>query len=156
MNRLPLFISLILSGGLILAALSVDAQIDGKKEPVKEDAVFKFERASLYVNHAPVAESFATCGGNVVWFYIRDKGQFVFSSNPHEGFEFQKIGTVSGNTISFWHKDNLYEVVSTSQIIQDGSEADLWLMHDAGYRPKGCDNICFGSASPFDYFVKSR
>ena len=156
MKRLPLFITLTLFGGLIMASLSAAAQVDKDAGPVKEDAVFELQNVSLYINNAPVAESVGSCGGTVIWFYLRDKGQFVFSSNPHDGFEFQNIGAVKGNTISFWYKDDLYEVASASQIINDGSQTDLWLLHDPGYRPKGCDNICFGSASPFEYFVKSR
>lgn len=156
MNRSPLFISLVLSGCLILASLSVAAQGDKNKKPVKDDAVFDLQNVSLYINRAAVAESVGSCGGTVVWFYVQDKGQFVFSSNPHDGFEFQKVGTVRGNMISFWYKEDLYEIFSSSQIIKDGNETDLWLMHDANYRPKGCDNICFGGASPFDFFIKSR
>ena len=153
MKRLPLFIILTLFGGLILASFNVAAQT-GKN--AKEDAVFELQNVSLYVNRAPVAEGVGTCGGTVVWFYLRDKGQFVFSSNPHDGFDFQNVGAVKGNLISFWYKDDLYEVTSTSQIIKDGGESDLWLLHDSSYRPKGCDNVCFGSASPFEYFIKSR
>jgi hypothetical protein len=156
MKRLPLFITLTLSGCFILVALSVAAQTDRKKGPAKEDAVFELQHVSLYINHAPVAESIGTCGGTVIWFYLPDKGQFIFSSNPHEGFEFQKIGTVRGNLISFWHNENLYEMISTSPIVTDGGEADLWMMHDASSRPKGCDTICIGGASPFEYFMKSR
>lgn len=156
MKRLPLFMTLTLLGGLTLASLGAAAQSEKTAGPIKEDAAFELQNVSLYINHAPVAESVGDCGGTVIWFYLRDKGQFIFSSNPHEGFDFRNIGAINGNTISFWYKDDLYEVVSTSHIYKEGSVTDTWLLHDAGYRPKGCDNICFGSASPFEYFVKSR
>ncbi|HJQ67535.1 MAG TPA: hypothetical protein VKA70_01075 [Blastocatellia bacterium] len=156
MKRSPFFISVVLSVCFILASLSAAAQDNKHKKQTKNDAVFELENISLYINRAAVAEGAGTIGGTVVWFYVRDRGQFVFSSNPQEGFEFQKIGTVRGSMISFWYKDDLYEIFSTSQIVKDGSETDLWLLHDPNYRPKGCENVCFGSASPFDYFVKSR
>ena len=156
MKRLPLFIILTLFGSLIPASLSATAQTGKNPGQSYADAVFELQNVSLYVNRAAVSESVGTCGGTVVWFYLPGKGQFIFSSNPHDGFDFQKVGTVSGNTFSFWYKDELYEVTSTSQIIKDGGVTDLWLLHDASYRPKGCDTICFGSASPFEYFVKSR
>lgn len=75
--------------------------------------------------------------GALLWFYIPGRGRFVLSLAPREGYEFQKVGTIEGNKIAFDLNGVRYEWVSRSPIVgaAAGSRWNLWVFHDADYRP---------------------
>lgn len=140
-----------------LLAASAIAQTPSTTDSPVKDAVLELKDFSLYINRQPVAENVGSFGGTVVWFYLPDQGQFIISTNPHKGYDFQKVGTIAGNSISFWHKENYYEWISRMQVLSEGSEKEVWLMVDTGYSPKDCGGgVCFGSATPFERFIKNR
>jgi hypothetical protein len=92
----------------------------------------------LLINGEAVAGGKPTrgCTGALVWFYIQDRGRFIFSLMPHDGFNLQKIeGAIQDNKISFDWKGEHYEWMSSSPIVGNGGNWNLWLLHDPDYNP---------------------
>jgi hypothetical protein len=74
------------------------------------------------------------CAGALVWFYVPERGRFIFSLIPHEGYDFQKIGRIENNKISFTLGGDDYEWTSSAPILgTNGGNWNLWVLHDAGY-----------------------
>jgi hypothetical protein len=74
------------------------------------------------------------CAGALVWFYVPGRGRFIFSLIPHEGYDFQKVGRIETNKISFTLGGDAYEWTSSAPIVgTSGGNWNLWVLHDAGY-----------------------
>lgn len=72
--------------------------------------------------------------GALLWFYVPERGRFIFSLIPHEGYDFQKIGRIENNRISFTLGGDAYEWTSSAPIVgTSGGNWNLWVLHDAGY-----------------------
>lgn len=67
--------------------------------------------------------------GALLWFYLPGRGRFIMSLSPRDGYKFQKLGTISGNQISFEFNGNKYEWISTSPILAVGKRSwNLWVL----------------------------
>lgn len=99
---------------------------------------------SLLINGTLVNKSKSTIGftGTLLWFYIPDRGRFIFSLVPREGYEFAKIAVVDDNRIEFTVNNERYEWLSSESIIPNGGTWNLWVLHDRYYTP------FFGSDTP--------
>lgn len=74
------------------------------------------------------------CSGALVWFYVPGRGRFIFSLMPHEGYNFQKVGRIENNKISFSVGGDDYEWTSSASIVgTSGGNWNLWVLHDASY-----------------------
>jgi hypothetical protein len=98
---------------------------------------------SLLINGTLVNKSKSTIGftGTLLWFYIPDRGRFIFSLVPREGYEFAKIAVVDDNRIEFTLNNERYEWLSSESILPNGGTWNLWVLHDTHYTP------LFGSES---------
>lgn len=98
----------------------------------------------LLIDAKVVGQSKSTIGysGSLLWFYVPDRGRFIFSLVPREGYSFQKIGVLEGNKIEFIINGELYEWVSGTEILPNGGTWNLWVLHDSRYTP------LFGSEKP--------
>ena len=99
---------------------------------------------SLLINGTLVNKSKSTIGftGTLLWFYVPDRGRFIFSLVPREGYEFAKIAVVDGNRIEFTVNNERYEWLSSEPILANGGTWNLWVLHDTNYTP------LFGSNGP--------
>src|SRR5215217_7702962 len=70
---------------------------------------------SLLINGTLVSKSKSTIGftGALLWFYVPDRGRFIFSLVPREGYEFEKVGVLDGNKIEFTTNGEHYEWLSS-------------------------------------------
>jgi hypothetical protein len=93
-------------------------------------------------NVVSVGRSTKGCAGTLLWFYVQDRGRFIFSLVPREGYEFQKVGIIEDNRIEFTVSGSRYEWLSSSPILQGGGIWNLWVLHDPNYTP------LFGSEPP--------
>lgn len=75
------------------------------------------------------------CAGALLWFYVQDRGRFIFSLVPRAGYEFQKVGIIDDNRIEFTVNGNQYEWLSSSPILPGGGAWNLWVLHDPKYAP---------------------
>ncbi len=91
----------------------------------------------LMVNRKLVGGGRPTRGvsGALLWFYVQNKGRFIFSLTPRVGYNFQKIGVIEENRISFVFDGNYYEWTSSAPILGNGGTWNLWVLYDQDYIP---------------------
>ncbi len=92
---------------------------------------------SLLVNDNLIAtgKSKTGCAGTLLWIYIPNRGRFIFSLFPREGYSFQRTGTVDGNKIEFTLDGDRYRWLSSSPILREEGAWNLWVLHDRQYSP---------------------
>jgi GWxTD domain-containing protein len=102
-----------------------------------EDVEMKMINYQLLINNELVAggKRSGACAGPVIWFHLMDRGRFIFSLKPHEGYDFQKIGTIERNKIKFTLKDEHYEWVSDVPVVSGGGPWNLYVLYDPNYVP---------------------
>lgn len=113
--------------------------------------MMKLTNVKIFVNGAEVANP-GSLSGQIMYFCIPEKGRFIFSLSPHKGYDFQKIGTVENNEISFSANGDSYKLVSSSPILVAGGSWSLWVLYDADFRP----DARFSSFSPYWMGAGSR
>ena len=91
----------------------------------------------LYLNGRRVGGGRPSQGfeGALLWFYVPDKGRFIFSLTPREGYEFQKVARIEENKISFTVGEDVYELISSTPIVGSGGKWNLWVLRDKRYAP---------------------
>ncbi len=96
-----------------------------------------FKDYKLFLNGRRVGGGRPSQGftGALIWFYVPDKGRFIFSLTPREGYDFEKIGRIEDNKISFNLGDDVYEWVSSEPIVGSGGNWNLWVLRDTRYSP---------------------
>ena len=72
--------------------------------------------------------------GSLPWVYVPGKGRFIFSIQPHTGYNFQKVGLIEHNKLSFNYDGESYEWVSREPILGPGGKWHLWVLHDGGFK----------------------
>lgn len=72
--------------------------------------------------------------GPVVWIYLPDRGRFLFSFKPHDGY--RKAGEVRGKVLTFnWNNEN-YELQTQGNILPGDGAFNVYVSADAAYRPE--------------------
>ncbi len=101
------------------------------------DAVaLRIKNSSLSINGTLVSKSKSSgCSGALLWFYVPERGRFIVSLVPREGYEFQKTAVLDGNRIEFTADGDLFEWSSTDSILPTGGTWNLWVLHDPEYTP---------------------
>lgn len=91
----------------------------------------------LYLNGRRVGGGRPSQGftGTLLWFYVPDKGRFIFSLTPRDGYEFEKVAQIEDNKISFTIGEDVYEWVSSTPIVGSGGKWNLWVLRDRRYSP---------------------
>lgn len=91
----------------------------------------------LYLNGRRVGGGRPSQGftGALLWFYVPDRGRFIFSLTPREGYEFEKVAQIEDNKISFTIGEDVYEWVSSTPIVGSGGKWNLWVLRDKRYSP---------------------
>lgn len=102
------------------------------------DVELNISNYKLLVNGEMVAGARRTggCAGPLVWFHLPGKGRFIFSLTAHAGYDFRKVAAIEHNKISFNWDGTRYEWFSSSPIIGNGGNWNLWVTHDADYIPE--------------------
>jgi hypothetical protein len=92
---------------------------------------------SLLINGSEVSKSKSSigCSGALLWLYIPERGRFIFSLVPREGYDFAKIAVLNENKIAFTIDGERYEWVSSASILPSGGAWNLWVLHDTNYTP---------------------
>jgi hypothetical protein len=99
---------------------------------------------NLSINGTLVSKSKSSigCSGALLWFYVPERGRFIFSLVPREGYQFEKIAVLNENKIEFTVNGERYEWLSGEPILPSGGSWYLWVLHDTNYTP------LFGSETP--------
>lgn len=92
---------------------------------------------TLFINDEVVAMGKTKEGvnGALLWFYVPDRGRFIFSLVPREGYAFQKVGIIEDNKIEFTVGGNHYQWLSSASILPGDGAWNLWVLHDPKYTP---------------------
>jgi len=117
-------------------ALPRDFSLDAVELGVKD------YRLLVNGNVVSTGKSAKGAAGTLLWFYVPDRGRFIVSLVPREGYQFQKVGIIEDNRIEFTASGNHYEWLSSSPILPGGGTWNLWVLHDPNYTP------LFGSDTP--------
>src|SRR6185295_819656 len=98
----------------------------------------------LLLNGYEVSKSKSSigCTGALLWLYIPERGRFIFSLVPREGYDFAKIAVLDENKIEFTVNGERYEWISGASILPNGGTWNLWVLHDTSY------TSLFGSQTP--------
>lgn len=117
-----------------------------------EDVEFRVMNPELFRNGTSIQKSGGGVTGAVAWLQLPDRGRFVFSISPREGYDFRKAGRVRGNLLTFeWNGDS-YEW-RASQPILTGGPWNLYVMHDD---PPGRSEFTFGTCDRVEYLLSNR
>jgi GWxTD domain-containing protein len=103
-----------------------------------EDVMMKMINYQLFINGELAAggkRSGATAGP-VIWFHLQERGRFIFSLRPQEGYDFQKLGTIERNRMKFTLNNERYEWVSDVPIVDAGGPWNLYVLYDPNYVPE--------------------
>ena len=95
------------------------------------------KKYSLLLNGHEVSKSKSSigCTGALLWLYIPERGRFIFSLVPREGYDFAKIAVLDENRIAFTIDGEHYEWVSSDPILPSGGTWNLWVLRDTKYTP---------------------
>jgi hypothetical protein len=100
--------------------------------------------------------------GTVIWLYLPGRGRFIFSLVPREGYDFQKIGKIQDNKISFQIAADRYEWISSTTVFgSSGGGWNLWVLHDADYAPQNeiltsNGGYLIGASDRIEYLLKKK
>lgn len=135
-----------------------------------DDVPLRLTNYRLFINGELRSGDKMLSGGFIAplpWFSIPGRGRFIFSIQPHEGYDFQKIGLIDDNRISFTHGGDKYEWVGSQPIIHHRGKWNLWVLYDPAFEPtrkaqndasllsKG--NCCvYGGLSKADQIARAR
>ena len=92
---------------------------------------------SLLINGNLVSKSKSSIGftGALLWLYVPERGRFIFSLVPREGYDFAKGAVLDENKIEFAVNGEYYQWVSSDSILPTGGTWNLWVLHDPAYTP---------------------
>jgi hypothetical protein len=100
------------------------------------DVRLVMQNHQLFINGELAAgNASGSCSGELIFFYLRGRGRFVFSIKPHEGYDFQKLGEIQHNKLSFTLGGDHYEWVSRAPVIGMGGNWNLWVLHQPDHIP---------------------
>lgn len=92
-------------------------------------------RVSINGKTMPGAQQ-AEVSGRHLMFYVPGRGGYFFSAQD-PGHGFVKAGVVNGNRMQFSLDNENYECIANAPILTDAPSSELWVWHDAGYKPAG-------------------
>lgn len=102
-----------------------------------DDVYLRLENFELLINGKHFInlkdKDFIISGSNL-YFAIPQKGRFVISPFPREGYNMQKIGLAIDNKLSFTVNGEKYEIISKSSILGEDGNWNIWVLNDPNYR----------------------
>src|SRR5215813_12920569 len=104
-----------------------------------------------------VVEIGGKCGaGRLLAFHLPQKGWFVVSSEPYPGYDFQKIASLDGNTITFSLNNRRYQITSDHPISPTEQKLDLWVVQITPPADKAdAQSKLISCSTDFPFWLKS-
>lgn len=95
-------------------------------------------------------------GGPIVWLYVPDRGRFLLSILPHQGYAFERSGTIQGNRLTFSAAGDSYVCQTKFPILSNTGTWNLYVRHEPGYRPERNEGSGYrlGSAERIEYLTR--
>lgn len=116
----------------------LDRSLETAPKDFTLDAVaLTIRQYSLFVDGELAGKGKSPTGfsGALLWFYVPDRGRFIVSLVPREGYAFHKIGVLNDGRIEFFVNGEHYEWISNGPVLASGGTWNLWVLHDPTYSP---------------------
>ncbi len=99
----------------------------------------RFSALKVSVNNQPASPSGAgaVVAGRFAMFYIPGRGGYFFSMELVAQPPFAQVGIVDGKHLKFTVDNDTYDCVSGAAILTHSERGQLWVYHDASYKPAG-------------------
>lgn len=131
--------------GFTVQTISVQQASVSQKPPqdfTLENVQLHMADSQLFIDGEMFAErSGSRYAGAVLWFYVPGHGRFIFSILPWPGYDFQKIGIIENNKVSFSLDGHRYEWISSAPVLAPRGHWNLWVLHDPSYRQDRTDTV---------------
>jgi hypothetical protein len=75
--------------------------------------------------------------GRFAMFYIPGHGGYFFATEPVDQPPFLQVAIVDGRHLKFTVDNDTYDCVSDAPILTQSERGQLWVYHDANYKPTG-------------------
>jgi hypothetical protein len=113
-----------------------DSGIQAGAQPV---ALIRFVDLKVAINGKPVPANGpgAAVSGPYAMFYIPKRGGYFFSTEPVVARPFVQIGAVDRTRLKFNVDNEDYECVAAVPILTRSDRGQIWVYHDAQYKPAG-------------------
>ncbi|HEX8398379.1 MAG TPA: hypothetical protein VF644_13185 [Pyrinomonadaceae bacterium] len=143
---------------LVFVLLTIFSSIAAAQSDSKEKIALQLGNTIVNENGKSVIESKGACGsGEVLAFHLPQKGWFIASVEPLDGYDFQKIGKLEGNFVTFEIDGNRYEIISNQPISRQTSSLDLWVVRVPTPTDKvNISGTAISCASDFKYWLKTN
>lgn len=130
-----------------------------------DDVELRLSKPVLRVNGGVVASS-GNPGvrGPILWINVPERGRFVFSLRPHEGYDFRRLGVIEQDRLSFKVGEEGYVLNSSEPILTSaGGVWNLYVLHEASHKPRAqavaaesgtppsSKGLTFGAAGRIEY-----
>jgi hypothetical protein len=101
-------------------------------------AQIRFSALKVSLNNQPASPSGAgsVVAGRFAMFYIPGRGGYFFSTSEVQP-PFAQVGVVDGKHLKFTVDNDTYDCVSAASILTHSESGQLWVYHDANYKPAG-------------------
>jgi hypothetical protein len=116
----------------------------------------RFSALKVSFNGQPASPSSAAgsvVAGRFAMFFIPGRGGYFFSLEPVAEPPFLQIGIVDGRHLRFTVDNDTYDCVSDSSILTHAESGQLWMYHDADYKPTGNWTKSDPAASRQEFFT---
>ncbi|HYP49865.1 MAG TPA: GWxTD domain-containing protein [Pyrinomonadaceae bacterium] len=135
------------------------------KDFTLNDVKLRLTSPKLLVNGAPSpirgSQWEGIIEGSVIYLYIPEKGRFIFSLFPQDGFNFRKEAMLENSKIAFQANDERYELISSAPIVSNGGSWSLWILNDPDYKPdlalgSTADLLQYGASDEVKYLLTQK
>jgi hypothetical protein len=112
------------------------ATADAGSDP---SAQIRFSALKVSINNQPASPAGAgsVVAGRFAMFYIPGRGGYFFSTAEVVQPPFAQVGIVDGKHLKFDVDNDVYDCVSGASILAHSERGQLWVYHDANYKPAG-------------------
>ena len=99
----------------------------------------RFSALKVSINNQPASPSSAgvVVAGRFAMFYIPGRGGYFFSTQEVTERPFQQIAVVDGKHLRFTVDNVAYDCSADAPILVGSERGQLWMYHDANYKPRG-------------------
>jgi hypothetical protein len=121
----------------------------------ERSAQIRFSALKVSINNQPASPSGpgSVVAGRFAMFYIPGHGGYFFSTEPVDQPVFLNIAIVDGKHLKFTVDNDVYDCVSDAAVLVHSERGQLWVYHDANYKPAGNWTNSNPESSREDFFT---
>lgn len=115
----------------------------------------RFSGLKVFIHGQAASPSLASgdVAGRYAMFYLPGHGGYFFSANATEPPPFVYVGVVDGKHLTFNIDNEMYDCTASAPILVHTDRGQLWVYHDANYKPAGNWTKTDPSSSREEFFT---